>query len=825
MKKYIIGLILALSTNMAWAYTTTPRMGLTAPATGQFDYPDQFDRMFNIIDSSTAIQNYPNTFTSSNTFTGAASTVTVNNRLTLPYVSNNLCLSQTSNGVIGVACSGGGSPGSLGVTNGSQTNPGPEISTPTYNLNFASATMSVSLQGAATAFISLSPSSVTLQGNTFNGNNQLTKTDSAGHLPVSVFSSGVILSTESLQSGNTFYVSSGTALMFNASTATVYTLLQVLGNGATNQDVVGQINGAAFNVLKNGQIGLGTAVPGMNYALDEQLGTANFAYGINSTTITVSSVTVNPGGRITFPDGTVQYTAAISGTSNIAISTGSAAFGTVVSSPTAEVVFDSNTFIGVLQGPATSFISLNSSSVTLQGNNLSATFLTNSSATATYLQLSSATATYLNQITAAATYLTQSSATATYLQQSSATATYLAQSSATATYLQLSSATATYLMQSSATATYGQLAGVNTWTRQNNWTTPAVSSFTYGVNIGSLTMVTAGGGSGVISSGNWQGTVVATLYGGTSNDLSGAKKGAMPYFNANGVMGFTSSGTVNQLLQSFGTDSPVWVSSITISTLAVTGVSTLGTVQSGTWNGTAIATQFGGTGANLTGVAAGGIPYFTGNGGPFGGITAGTTGQILATAGSFGTPFWISSGTFIINQATLQSGATFFVSSGTAVTLYSTTFTATHDLGSVDGSDALVGDKGFFFSTCTVASNAGTTAQYFDTVSYAIPAGDWDVAIQANSRLNGSTEANGADFAIGLSSTSGNSSAGLIYGQTLIGMSRLEEAGSIMDQTSAAIPRIRVNQTSTITYYLKTYAEYTGGTPIWDGCITGRRMR
>lgn len=146
--------------------------------------------------------------------------------------------------------------------------------------------------------------------------------------------------------------------------------------------------------------------------------------------------------------------------------------GPNISSPTAILNFDTATMLATLAGSATAFIELKSSSVTLQGNNLSATYLTNSSATATYLQISSATVTYLN----VAQGLTQASAATTYLTQSSATATYPQISSLTATYLQLSSATATYLNKNNlvvistrtidipftAMGAYGDLAGCTT---------------------------------------------------------------------------------------------------------------------------------------------------------------------------------------------------------------------------------------------------------------------------------------------------------------------------------------------------------------------------
>lgn len=681
-------LLMASAATSGLAYDTTPRMGLTAPATGQFDYPDAFDRMFHIIDSSTALQAYSNTFTSSNTFTGTGSTVTINQRLTLPYVSTDLCLAQSAGGVVGVSCSGGNSPGQLGVFNGSFGNPGTVVSSPTYAINFDSATTAGVLQGASTYYFTLRTSSVTVQGNTFNGANQLTKTDGAGRLPVSVFNSGVILSTETLQSGNTFYVSSGTAIAFNASTATIYDILQVLGNNTTGQDVVGQIAGSAFNVLANGYVGLGTAVPG--YALDEQLGTVNFAYGINTTTVTVSSITVNAGGRITFPDGTIQITAAVSGTSNIAISSGSLNNSVLVSSPTAEVLFDSSTFVVSLVGSSTAYLQL---------NNLSSTYLTTSSAAATYLQQSSATATYLNQTTAANTYLTQSSATTTYLQQSSATATYLqqtnavntylSQSSATATYLQQSSATATYLnqntatntyltqssatatylQQSSATATYGQLTSPNTWTATQTFassitvTSPQGTRINYGLSVGSVTVVS---GSSITVSGGGNLIGLPTVPGAADAAASKA------YVDASTSAGSGFLLAADNLWTGRNNWNTVRVSSFTygvnVGSLTIRQADgNSGNVTVGNWAATAISTQYGGTGANLTGSSQGGILFMSGNGGPVTTSDSGTKGQLVVAAGNQGADVvtFISSTTFVLSTTTLLSGTVFNVASGT----------------------------------------------------------------------------------------------------------------------------------------------------------------
>lgn len=55
------------------------------------------------------------------------------------------------------------------------------------------------------------------------------------------------------------------------------------------------------------------------------------------------------------------------GSSTLAVSSGSAINSVIISSPTSNIVVDSNTFIGSLQGTTTTFLKINPSSVTLQG--------------------------------------------------------------------------------------------------------------------------------------------------------------------------------------------------------------------------------------------------------------------------------------------------------------------------------------------------------------------------------------------------------------------------------------------------------------------------
>lgn len=145
----------------------------------------------------------------------------------------------------------------------------------------------------------------------------------------------------------------------------------------------------------------------------------NATFYVSSGTVTNLRTTT-----LKFNDGTSMTTAASGSggsSASIAVATGSTSgFNGAISSPTAVINLSSDTFLAQLKGSATAFITLNSSSVTLQGQSV--------------LSLSSATATYI-QIASSGAFLTTSSATANFLSLSSATANFLSLSSASATYL------------------------------------------------------------------------------------------------------------------------------------------------------------------------------------------------------------------------------------------------------------------------------------------------------------------------------------------------------------------------------------------------------
>lgn len=103
-------------------------------------------------------------------------------------------------------------------------------------------------------------------------------------------------------------------------------------------------------------------------------GGLNVTYGVVGGSLTASNlstglcVQTGTGGLLTTAAAACGTGGGGGGTSTLGISSGSALTSVVISSPTSNVVFSSNVFVGSLQGTTTSFIDLNRSSVTLKGN-------------------------------------------------------------------------------------------------------------------------------------------------------------------------------------------------------------------------------------------------------------------------------------------------------------------------------------------------------------------------------------------------------------------------------------------------------------------------
>lgn len=142
-------------------------------------------------------------------------------------------------------------------------------------------------------------------------------------------------------------------------------------------------------------------------------------------------------------------------------------------------------------------------------------------------------------------------------------------------------------------------------------------------------------------------------------------------------------------------------------------------------------------------------------------------------------------------------------------------------IGTTTNDSAAAGSIGEYVAGSVAAGSAvsstGTT-QYFDIQSIILTAGDWDVTGAVVYTLNGATVTAAAG---GIGTSSGNTSTGLSFGDTLF-------AGTIpvaANDNSTIIPAVRKSLASTTTIYLKANYTFSAGTPKAYGRISARRVR
>lgn len=173
----------------------------------------------------------------------------------------------------------------------------------------------------------------------------------------------------------------------------------------------------------------------------------------------------------------------------------------------------------------------------------------------------------------------------------------------------------------------------------------------------------------------------------------------------------------------------------------------------------------------------------------------------------------------IANGSTFQPTAVFNVSSGTVVTFNSSTSTITNMVGVTSNSNAFTGNIGEFASTATVVQIASTgNSQYFDIVSTTLAPGDWDLSGVIGMTTNGATvtTANG-----GIGTASGNSSTGLVSGDTYV--SSFVPTATI--DSFVTIADVRASIATPTTYYLKCFMAFSVATPKAFGRLSARRRR
>lgn len=145
-------------------------------------------------------------------------------------------------------------------------------------------------------------------------------------------------------------------------------------------------------------------------------------------------------------------------------------------------------------------------------------------------------------------------------------------------------------------------------------------------------------------------------------------------------------------------------------------------------------------------------------------------------------------------------------------------FTSVQGIGVSDGSNASTGYIGEFIINSVAAASAVTFTDGTagDITSITLTAGDWEIEAKVQF-TNGAIT--GTQFSGFIGTASGSSTTGQ---DTALNTS-YAGAPTATSDTTAAIPRFRVNVTATTTYYLKSKSSFTVGTLKAYGFISARR--
>ncbi len=173
-------------------------------------------------------------------------------------------------------------------------------------------------------------------------------------------------------------------------------------------------------------------------------------------------------------------------------------------------------------------------------------------------------------------------------------------------------------------------------------------------------------------------------------------------------------------------------------------------------------------------------------------------------------------GTLVVSTMTASSAT---ITNATISQLIVSTITPTNIVGTTTNNSATVGSVGEYIESVVGAASFPSTGAYGDLTTIALTAGDWDVT--AIGLMSGGTTT--SNWSMGISVTSGNSSAGLVAGSNF--------ADSIIPNTPGvanaftSIPNYRMSLAAPATVYFKYRSSYSVGTPNLAGRISARRVR
>lgn len=139
--------------------------------------------------------------------------------------------------------------------------------------------------------------------------------------------------------------------------------------------------------------------------------------------------------------------------------------------------------------------------------------------------------------------------------------------------------------------------------------------------------------------------------------------------------------------------------------------------------------------------------------------------------------------------------------------------------GTITNNSAAAGYVGEYIESVVSAVNAFGSGSWGDVTSISLTAGDWDVSFNCEFDANGATV---TENTIGISTTSGNSSTGLVVGSNRM-------AGAVplnaVRNSGATIAVYRMSLSATTTVYAKGRMSYSAATSQFDGRLSARRVR
>jgi hypothetical protein len=275
-----------------------------------------------------------------------------------------------------------------------------------------------------------------------------------------------------------------------------------------------------------------------------------------------------------------------------------------------------------------------------------------------------------------------------------------------------------------------------------------------------------------------------------------------------------------------------------------------------------IQTQINGKQASLSGLTTDGVIYASGAA-SVASTAAGTTGQFLqantGAAPTWGTPSGsgtVNSGTqyqlaYYATTTNAVSGLTLITASRALVSdangLPVAATTTSTEIGYVYGvtsaiqtqftgkraafangqlpgtatnDNASAGNVGEYIESIVGNTNAAASGTYKDFTSIALTAGDWDITGILVWTGNGATVVTDLEMLINV--TAGNNTTGVVTGSNYVFANGLTTGST---NNTQVIPSYRASLATGATFYLKSMATYSTGTPQAGGRLSARRMR